>query len=68
MDTTNNVWLRQQQQVVVTLKIERMIGEALTGMGTVIVMRNHTTVVVFSQLVLLNHRPHCAIQDKDALF
>ena len=61
MDTTNNVWLRQQQQVVVTLKIKRMIGEALAGMGAVIIMRNYTAIVIFSQPVLLNHRPHCAI-------
>ena len=45
-----------------------MIGETLAGVGVVIIMRNYTAIVVFSQLVLLNHRPHCAIQDKDALF
>ena len=55
MDLADHVGARQDQQVVVALEILRVVLEPLAA------------EVRFRQLVALDHRPHRAVEDEDAL-
>ena len=55
MDTANDLRLRQDQQVVVTLLIAAMIVEAFA------------VVMAGFQAMSLDHGTHCAVENEDAL-
>ena len=56
MDAANDLWPREQQQVVVALQVVSVIGKA------------RAAIVGLLQVVSLDHRAHCTIQNQDALF
>ncbi|MCY1284935.1 hypothetical protein D9M70_338560 [compost metagenome] len=56
LDGLDHVRAAQQQQVVVALHVARPVGEA------------GAAVVLFLQLVALDHGAHAAVEDQDALF
>ncbi|MND47409.1 hypothetical protein D3C80_383030 [compost metagenome] len=55
-DSGNDIWAREQQQVVVAFDIAWPIGEA------------RATIVVFLEAVALDHSTHAAIENQNALF
>ena len=55
VNVPDDVRLRQGEQVVVALEVVRKVGETFAA------------IVGFAELVGLDHRPHRAVQDEDAL-
>ncbi len=53
MDLLNNVWSCDRQQVIVTLEIRFPIFKSLA------------TIVILVELVRLDHRAHCTIEQHD---
>ena len=56
MDLADDVRLRQNEQIVVSLEVVRMVAEAFSP------------VIGLTELVALDHRAHRAIEDQDARF
>ena len=55
VDLADDVWACQAEQLVIAFDINVVLRETCT------------TVVGFTQFILLNHRAHCTIKDDDAL-
>ncbi len=73
VDAADDVRLGQQQQVVVTFDINRVVGKSLALDVVVcitfgeIAVQKRAAIVLLVQLVALNHRSHRTVQDQDAL-